>query len=155
MIYLLLFLTIINDSCTQSIITTAPDNLNHSIANMLTIYEDSSGNSTIEDLLHGRYNYAGREIKNSRENLDFTTSTWHSNFIIDNTHGKAIQLFIEVARPITNEVNLYEYHHSGTLLTSKKSGDALPFEDKIYAHQKSLIPIYLKSGEKKNFWLEL
>ncbi|MDG2330528.1 MAG: 7TM diverse intracellular signaling domain-containing protein [Flavobacteriales bacterium] len=155
LIYLLLFLTIINDSCAQSIITTAPANLNHSIANMLTIYEDSSGNSTIEDLLHGRYNYAGREIKNSRENLDFTTSSWHSNFIIDNTHGKAIQLFIEVARPITNEVNLYEYHHSGTLLTSKKSGDALPFEDKIYAHQKSLIPIYLKSGEKKNFWLEL
>ena len=155
LLFLILSLTFTIHSFAQSIITTAATNLNRSIANELTIYEDPTGNSTIEDILKGRYNCVGREIKNSRENLDFTTSSWHSNFIIDNSKGKEIQLFLEVARPITNVVNLYEYHNSGALLTSKKSGDALPFNDKIYTHQKSLIPIYLKPGEQKNFWLEL
>lgn len=140
LLFLILSLTFTIHSFAQSIITTAATNLNRSIANELTIYEDPTGNSTIEDILKGRYNYVGREIKNSRENLDFTTSSWHSNFIIDNSKGKEIQLFLEVARPITNVVNLYEYHNSGALLTSKKSGDALPFNDKIYTHQNHSFP---------------
>lgn len=152
---LLLLLTIVSELFAQSTITTDPTNLNRSIADKLTIYEDPSGLATIDDILHGRYNYEGKQLKNKRENLNFTTSSWHSNFILDNSNGKEIQLFLEVARPITNEVNLYEYHNSGTLLITKKSGDAVSFEEKIFYHQKTLIPIYLQSGETKNFWLEL
>lgn len=139
----------------QVVIETVYENLNHSIADQLKIYEDTTHKASIEDILNGYYDYEGRQLEHSIENLDFTTSSWHTNFILDNSRGCDIQLFLEVARPITNEVNLYEYHDSGTLVGTKRTGDALPFAQKIYYHQKSIIPIYLRGGEVKNYWLEL
>jgi hypothetical protein len=93
----------------QVVITTDYENLNHSIADQLIIYEDSTHLAEIEDLLNGYYNYQGRQLDHSVENLNFTTSSWHCNFILDNTNGPDLFLYLEVARPITNEVNLYEY----------------------------------------------
>jgi len=155
LLLLLLFFLPVATGIGQAVISTDYKNLNHSIADQLSIYEDPSGQATIDDILHGYYNYAGKKILHERENLNFTTSNWHANFIIDNSKGTPIQLYLEVARPITNEVNLYEYHNSGTLLNTKRTGDALKFTDKIYYHQKSIIPIYMRKGEIRNFWLEM
>lgn len=139
----------------QVVITTDYENLNHSIADQLIIYEDSTHLAEIEDLLNGYYNYQGRQLDHSVENLNFTTSSWHCNFILDNTNGPDLFLYLEVARPITNEVNLYEYHNSGEAVSTSRSGDGIPFTSKAYYHQKSIIPIQIKKGEIKNYWLEL
>jgi len=61
LLLLLLFFLPVVTGIGQAVISTDYKNLNHSIADQLSIYEDPSGQATIDDILHGYYNYAGKK----------------------------------------------------------------------------------------------
>ncbi len=139
----------------QSVIKVTPENLNISIADKLYIHEDTARKATPQLLPRGYYPDKGRKLENQVENLDFTTSIWHTGFILDNTEGDLVQLYLEVARPITNRVVLYEYDEDDYLISTQVTGDAMPFDSKAYFHQKSVLPITMRGGQTRKFWLEL
>lgn len=129
-------------------------NLNTSIANSFSYYVDENKTFNIED-----FNSFGTIVKshypffNQIENLDFTSYTYWIHFTLLNQTGAALDLVFQTARPITNEVTLYELKE--TSLATYKSGDGIPFASKNIHRSESLFSIQLSDNEEKEYWLKL
>ncbi len=128
--------------------------LNTSISNSFSYYIDTDNYFDLNDsssfgaILKEHY-----PIKNQIENLDFTTNTYWIHFTLSNQSSKSLDLVFQTARPITNEVTLYERKSIG--FDTLKSGDAIRFEEKNIHKSESLFSIHLGDKADKEYWLKL
>lgn len=86
-------------------------------------------------------------------NLGFTTSNYWVNFNLENTTNNPIVYYLETARPITNEANLYKLTDSETLLL--KSGDQIPFNQRQVQHRNTVFKFKLQPNVISSFYLHL
>lgn len=86
-------------------------------------------------------------------NLGFTTSNYWVNFNLENTTNNPIVYYLETARPITNEANLYKLTDSETLLL--KSGDQIPFNQRQVQHRNTVFKFELQPNVISSFYLHL
>lgn len=126
------------------------DLLNTSISPKFTLYE-SPEKISISEFIKLRSTLTQRKLKNKLENLDFTTGTYFIDFVLVNRSGVDEQFVLEAARPITNEVDLYD----GTGKLLGRSGDGIPFSTRSIQSNRSSHPITLKDGESQHFILKL
>lgn len=124
--------------------------LNTSISPKFTLYA-SPEKMSIDAFFKLRGTLTSRKLKNKLENLDFTTGTYFIDFVLINRTGKDQQFVLEAARPITNEVDLYD----GTGKLLGRSGDGIPFSSRSIQSNRSSHPIYLKDGETQHYVLKL
>lgn len=122
-----------------------------SIADRFTIYEVADNLMDAETFLLKRNQLNSRKIERRLENLDFTTSSFFICFTIENKTDQSLELALETARPITNEVLLYNVSEKTTM----RSGDAMPFGDKSIPTNKSVLPLYVKSNDQQTYVLKL
>jgi len=138
----------------EIVINADKNELNTSISNSFSYYIDTDNsfdlndNSSFGTILKEHY-----PIKNQIENLDFTTKTYWIHFTISNQSSQSLDLVFQTARPITNEVTLYE--RKGIGFDTLKSGDAIPFEEKNIHKSESLFSIHLEDNGEKEYWLKL
>ncbi len=126
------------------------DALNKSITDKFTIYESYDAIS-IEEYLRDRKSLIKRKSNRSVENLDFTSSTYFIDFVLVNNTSNPLKIVLETARPITNEVKLFDLKSN----TFAISGDAIPFTSKSIWSNRSVLPIELKAHESKEYVLQL
>jgi two-component system, sensor histidine kinase LadS len=86
-------------------------------------------------------------------NLDFTTSRWWVKFSVTNTTQNP-QFILETARPITNIVRFYEVRGE-RIENAFQSGDDIAFDNKAIPHRKNLFPLYIETGDTKNYIIEM
>lgn len=150
--YMLFFLLVIlsGGARSQDSIVLTPEFLNGpSIANQFDVVIVKE-KITIEQFLSGKYKGEKRQMKNAVENFDFTSSTYFLDFVLTNPSKKKLTLVLETARPIINEVTLYD--EEGTMLYS---GDAVPFKKRALKIEASAFPIELRAGESKHYTLSI
>ena len=112
---------------------------NQSIANHFTLYESKDFISFQDFLKSKNQGIEGKKLDAAIENLDFTSSTYFIEFVVKNTSDKAYWINLEIARPITNTVDLY----SCSTKEVKKNGDAIPFNKKSSYSNKCVHPILI------------
>ena len=134
----------------QGQVKLSDSNINISIADKAVILEDPNHEFTIEDILNGDHSFD--EITHSTEILDFNSSRWWLKISVTNT-SQFNHFILELARPITNKVFLYEIQPDTIL--SWQSGDDYPFLEKAYDHRKALFEVDLDIGETKHYIIEL
>lgn len=124
--------------------------LNRSISNKFTLFE-SKENIDFDAFVSGKSAMEERKLLNPVENIDFTTSTFFIDFVIENNSAKDIDLVLETARPITNEASVKQVSSAKVF----NSGDEVPFFNKVIRTNKSAIPLKIKAGHSERFILKL
>lgn len=155
-IFWALFLLLSGHFYGQNKIVLSDSTLNTSIANKFDLYiiKNASNQLDLENFSQLFDISEKRELKMSVENIDFTTDTYWLFFEVYNDFNATQDLLIEIARPITNSVELYEIRNNKAKLVAV-SGDAIDFNEKTITSYKSLLPIYLNGKEKKYYAIKL
>lgn len=124
--------------------------LNRSITEHFHLFEHN-GKMDFKSFLRDKKELEERKMNSSVENLDFTTSSFFIDFVLVNESGSDLDLVLETARPITNEVFLLESDKQ----TVQRSGDAVRFTFKAIHTNKSALPLLVPQGSSKHFILKL
>jgi serine phosphatase RsbU (regulator of sigma subunit) len=124
------------------------------LAQTATIAEDVNHEWTAEEIAQGKFDQAFEAINDPIPNLDFTTSTFWVKITISNTHDHSSDYYLEVARALTNVVNLYQQSgNKATLL--HETGDDLPFDKRPMIYRKFMFPITLNAGESIDYLIQV
>ncbi len=140
----------------QNKIVLSDSTLNTSIANRFDLFvvKDPSIQVDLNNFSQIFEVTEKRTLKMSVENIDFTTDTYWLFFEVYNDFNATQDLLIELARPITNTIELYEIRNNKAKLVAV-SGDALDYDQKTIDSYKSLLPIYLNGKEKIYYAIKL
>jgi hypothetical protein len=138
---------------------TATDGYSHSprythLATSASIAEDPDHSWTVEEIAKGMYNDAFTSINEPIPNLNFTTSTYWVKLRLTNAKNAESEFYLEVARPLTNVVNLYREKGNKTKLLYK-AGDDLPFTDRPIVYRKFVFPITLAPNDTMDLLIQL
>jgi signal transduction histidine kinase/CheY-like chemotaxis protein len=91
-------------------------------------------------------------LHNENENIDFTDEHYWVKFELNNPIQDSARYFLRTARPITDEVDLYQISSDGTV-TVLSSGDTKPFRSKSFHHRESVFSIILYPQTSNQFYL--
>ena len=97
------------------------------------------------------------EFEKSNSNvpfMDFTTSTYWMKLNLIHDTSVTERYYIELARPLTNIVNLYIFDENKQLLEVYKSGDDLPFSFRPIQNRKFIFPYQFKPNSKVTFIIQ-
>jgi|GEM_PF-312426 len=87
-------------------------------------------------------------------NLGFTDHTYWIKFSIENSSLEPLRYYLEVAEPMTDNLNLYLWGDHGPV-EEQRNGDNLPFKNKSFLYRKPIFPIRLNPKETKTGYLEI
>jgi len=113
------------------------------------VIEDPERMLVAEDVIKGRFKQSQIvETEAEIPYMDFTTSVFWMKLELSNPSEQEIDYYLELARPLTNTVELYLYSAKGERLQKFISGDNLPFQQRAYAHRKYVFPIDFQAKSK-------
>ena len=86
--------------------------------------------------------------------MDFTTSSYWMKINLKHDTNTTERLYLELARPLTNLVNLYVFNEENQLLKVFSAGDDLPFAARSYMHRKFIFPLRFPPNSKKKLIIQ-
>ncbi len=146
------FLSIVSTFATSSAYSHGP-RYTH-LATSAYLAEDPNHNWTVEEIASGRYDDAFQTIDEPIPNLNFTTSTYWVRLRLTNAKNSESDFYLEVARPLTNVINLYRERNEKAQLLFK-AGDELPFADRPVVYRKFVFPIKLAPNDTLDLLIQL
>jgi two-component system, sensor histidine kinase LadS len=90
-------------------------------------------------------------LESENQTVGFTSYNFWVRFKLENTAKEKKIYFLETARPITDEVDLYQITNKETL--QFKSGDKLPFKERQVKHRASIFKIELSPNTVNQFYI--
>lgn len=93
-------------------------------------------------------------LKNENENIDFTDAHYWVKFSLTNLGDDSLKYILKTARPITDQVDLYQQSKDRTL-KFLRSGDNRPFKEKSFAHRETAFNLSLAPKNTYMFYLHL
>jgi hypothetical protein len=83
--------------------------------------------------------------------MDFTQSSYWMKLSLKNDSSTQKSIYIELARPLTNVVNLFVFDTNNDLVNVYQAGDELPFKERPYIHRKFVFPIDIPANTERTF----
>jgi signal transduction histidine kinase/ActR/RegA family two-component response regulator len=93
-------------------------------------------------------------VNNGNVHLGFTNHYYWLKFTIVNNSNADVSYYLDAARPITDLVELYLVSEDGSVAT-EVSGDGIPFSERSFQHNKSILPLRLKANERYEAYIHL
>jgi len=134
------------------VIIVEEGNLGQSFANQIEIAEDKNHEFDEYDVMNGAIS-EWKSLPQPVSVLDFNTSTWWIRFSVQNTSPFAT-FYLETARPITNEVVLYDIVDEH-IVGIRYNGDDFPFDSKEIKHRKCLFRLDIRSGQTRHYLIKI
>jgi len=119
------------------------------VGRQIDIFEDKSGKMTLEEVIE-RNDFI-RGDKDVPNYLYTNAAIWLRLDIKNNQKNSA--LGIEIVNPQLDEIHFYE--PNGTSYSQLKTGDNLPFSQRLVNHQHFVFPILLQKGTSAVYYLRL
>ncbi len=119
------------------------------VGQQIDIFEDKSGKMTLEEVIE-RNDFI-RGDKDVPNYLYTNAAIWLRLDIKNNQKNSA--LAIEIVNPQLDEIHFYE--PNGTSYSQLKTGDNLPFSQRLVNHQHFVFPILLQKGTSAVYYLRL
>lgn len=79
--------------------------------------------------------------------MDFTTSAFWMELRVQNSEDFEKDFILELARPLTNQVDLYILNEQNKILKEFHTGDDFIFEQRAYEYRKFVFPVEFKPHE--------
>lgn len=111
------------------------------LAPQASILEDPEHKLGYSALVGDAYQDQFIHIQNDIPYMDFTSSTYWMKLKLSNSSAEAQQFYIELARPLTNVVNLYLLNSKGKLLQQYQSGDEYAFSKRPFNDRRFIFPL--------------
>lgn len=142
---LLLFFLLIQICVGQDYVKLSGVHLPDHLAQHSFIYEDKSSVLTVDDFINNQLipvndSVTFIDIQSEVPYMDFTTSTFWMVLKVENDELSFKQFNVELARALTNEVDLYVLNQDLEILSSYKSGDTREFKDRPIKYRKFIFP---------------
>jgi len=99
-------------------------------------------------------NGAFEPMTDFNENLGFSQDNFWIRFQLTNPTDETAHYYLETGRPITDRVSLYIDRGEGKI-TSRESGDAIPFNEKDVLHRKSVFRVGLMPQQTVEAYIHL
>lgn len=150
-IFLLLFLPLISFSQTTVVLKDTEELLDIGIK---TDYlEDPNSNFTISDIITDEF---GAKFKpNSQETINFS-STASSYWLRFNVTNETLETFyLNIGSAYIDSISLYEFDDKGTLLSSRYTGDDLPFSTREVEVGNYLFKLDIDKDTTRTFYLKV
>lgn len=129
-------------------------NASFTLHQYLKIVEAGESNFTFKEFLSKLPDLKTKLLTRENANVSFTNDHFWLVFSIRNSLATTKTYYLETARPITDYVHLYSVFDHGKI-THQQSGDAVPYESRDLAHQKSVFKIELPPNSSTQFYLNL
>lgn len=120
------------------------------------ILEDEDSKLTIEDFLMDLdpFELAKNQDKiihpkSDIPYMDFTTSSFWMKLEVVNTENTIRSLSIELARPLTNQVELFLLNPQNEIVEHFLSGDDFKFDSRPYQYRKFIFPLRIEENSKR------
>lgn len=124
-------------------------------AEKAVLIEDINHELSAEDILKNNFEKNQIiEVSNHIPYLDFTKSTFWMHLDIKNTQQIKHLYYLELARPVTNVVNLHIFDEFNEKIKTIKAGDELAFRERPYQHKNFIFPINLPANTKYRLVVE-
>jgi signal transduction histidine kinase/ActR/RegA family two-component response regulator len=94
-----------------------------------------------------------KPLQSENQSVGFTSSHFWMRFLLENTDDETKTYFLQTARPITDEVDLYQITNGD--IKHYKSGDQIPFNERQVSHRASVFKIKLSAKSSSTFYLHL
>ena len=151
LIFIFLFCFHISFSANRVVELEGKESGFQSIAEFSGVYIDYDNTITIQNILNNQIEF--ESLNSQSPNFDFTTSSYWIKFSLKNSSDLE-KFFIETARPLTNNADLYFVNSLGEIQILK-NGDASPFALREIKHRKIIFPIELTKNQVTDFYLNL
>tara|TARA_B110000046_G_scaffold35749_1_gene39008 strand:- start:25522 stop:25872 length:351 start_codon:yes stop_codon:yes gene_type:complete len=73
--------------------------------------------------------------------IDFTTSAYWMELNVQNSIDSDRRFILELAKPLTNQVDLYILNNQNSIVKEFHKGDDFVFEQRTYDYRKFVFPI--------------
>lgn len=119
-----------------------------------TLYlEDASLKLTIDEVLSTKYQNSFKENTQHTVNFSSTSSAYWLKFKL--TKNNSRDFFLNIGAAYIDEITLYEFANNGKLISTKKTGDNVPFTAREIEVSNYLFAIDLKENESKTYYLRV
>jgi signal transduction histidine kinase/ActR/RegA family two-component response regulator len=108
----------------------------------------------ISEVISGNAPISYKPVPYENADLGFTTHHFWVRTAIANTTSQPLDYFLEVARPVTDIVDLYSVDAKGNTTVSR-NGDAMRFKDRGYHHRKCIFKIHLSPNTTSRYFIHL
>jgi serine phosphatase RsbU (regulator of sigma subunit) len=155
-ILLLLLLALLNGQLlSQEAIEIGEITSSVHFAEKAILIEDAEHFLNAEDIINENYSpKAVIKVKNHIPYLDFTRSTYWMILDIQNTQDIKHLYYLELARPLTNVVNLHIFDENNNKISSNLAGDEMAFKERPYEHKNFIFPIKIPANTKYRLVVE-
>lgn len=135
---------------------TSIRNVQHQhLAQKAFIFEDESSSFDLEEAIV--YFQTGENVFRSEDDvpyMDFTRSTFWMKLEVENDTSIEQEFYIQLARPLTNVVNLYVLDEHGALLQKVESGDEKAFSNRTYINKNFVFPTRFPPHSKRTLLVQ-
>jgi serine phosphatase RsbU (regulator of sigma subunit) len=115
-----------------------------------TIIKDPSHQLTLDSIIENSWSPASSyRPTNDIPYLDFTRSSFWMQLLVQNAADEERDYYLQLARPLTNVVNLYVLDENNQLLESYFTGDDFEFDSRPYKDRKFIFPINFPAQSKR------
>lgn len=156
--YLLLLLLVLSGlvcASNQKVVHLSEIHSSQHLAKYSIILEDKKSELRFQDVSTNLDIYFDNEHNNELISpdsdipyMDFTRSSFWMKLEIENDQAIAKSFLIELARPLSNQIELYTLDEQGQLIQHQKSGDDLNFEDRPINYRKFIFPVEFAPNSK-------
>jgi signal transduction histidine kinase/CheY-like chemotaxis protein len=119
-----------------------------------SFFDAGSKELSVEDVISNENAFHFKPVKTENRDLGFTTHHFWVKSVLTNKTAEPVEYYLEVARPITDIVDLYEVNPSGKI-TKYRSGDDMAFADRSYCHRKNIFKIVLPPKTTQKYFIHL
>tara|TARA_R110002049_G_scaffold272734_3_gene450384 strand:+ start:472 stop:2550 length:2079 start_codon:yes stop_codon:yes gene_type:complete len=123
--------------------------LNHESSAPVLVIEDQSDTLNASNVLNQYIHWFNGKIKLDEPTVSFTTSTFWQVVKVDNNTESTKDLLLQVGRPLTNIVELYQFNSEYQLINTFKSGDDFTFTKRPIINHNFLFPISLSPSQSQ------
>lgn len=117
-----------------------------SIGAKMLYLEDIQHEQSIHSILERAHNW--QQIKRTSPNFGFTSSAYWFKFDIENAIGKDTPVYLEVALPFLDKVEVYKVRDN-KIIKQYVVGDTYPFKERPISHQNYILPYTLSPGNNE------
>ncbi|KZZ71917.1 hypothetical protein A3766_07655 [Oleiphilus sp. HI0132] len=135
-----------NQSITPTTIYTPGKSQGIPIGSKMLYLEDEEHRHSINTILNKTH--AWKHIQRASPNFGFTNSAFWFKFRIDNPSNKPSDVYLELAIPFLDKVELYQVN-KGQVVAQHVVGDTYPFEQRPISHQNFVLPYTLNKGSNE------
>ena len=121
---------------------------------LIEVYEDKSGDITIDDLIndgdHGKF----QSLTTKSANFGYTDSAYWLRFSLINESSKTKNLLLELSYPLLDSVSFYTTADS-KIQEWELTGDEKPFSTREIAYQNLILKLNAEPNQKKFVYLRI